>query len=139
MKRENEKKLMDDFPELFSLKDDNFPYPIAFGIECGDGWFDIIYDLTKKIHAIAPQTKITQIKEKFGGLRYYVLSGTEEVWDLITETEKLSFKTCEYCGTQRGVKIRGERWLKVLCRKCEEKRKKHFQELMESYARENQE
>ena len=56
---------------------------MCFGFECGDGWFQLIYDLSASIEDIALQLKndgfpeerlpaVFQVKEKFGGLRFYV-------------------------------------------------------------------
>lgn len=40
----------------------------------------------------------SQIKEKFGGLRFYVNGATEKHWNYITFAESMSYKTCEVCG-----------------------------------------
>ena len=49
--------------------------PIAFGIECGDGWFGLIETLCKLARSNwendAILTEVAQIKEKYGGLRFY--------------------------------------------------------------------
>ena len=52
------------------------------GFEHGDGWFQIIEELSAKLDAIALKYEITitaeQVKEKFGTLRfYYSVSGLE--------------------------------------------------------------
>jgi len=62
-------KLITDFPDLYSYYYDNSTplVPIVFGFECGDGWFDIIYSLSKKISKLDPNCKALQVKEKFGG------------------------------------------------------------------------
>ena len=39
--------------------------------ETPDLWLEIIFDAHKKMLAIDPSYEISQIKEKFGGLRYY--------------------------------------------------------------------
>lgn len=71
-----------------------------------------------KIH---PTYNIHQIKEKFGGLRFYIGGVPTEVYkqvmDLIKEAEDLSLKTCENCG-QPGVLCQRRTWLKTLCKKC---------------------
>ena len=117
MKKELEKALYDTFPQFFDLK--TSPYDGGFwGVECDDGWFDIIYVLCIKIQPLAAKIKdfqVVQIKEKFGGLRFYVSHGNEEIHTLIQEAEELSFKTCEVCG-EPG-QLRGGGWLKTLCGK----------------------
>lgn len=48
-----------------------------FGIEAGDGWYQLIYDLCKEISDVLSKADqpvvliIDQIKEKFGKLRFY--------------------------------------------------------------------
>ena len=55
----------------------------------------------------------SQVKEKFGGLRFYVNGATEKHWSYITFAESMSYKTCEVCGSP------GERytdgWHTTLC------------------------
>lgn len=41
---------------------------------------------------------VTQVKEKFGGLRFYVQQGTDEVYKLVSEAEAKSYHICEVCG-----------------------------------------
>lgn len=40
-------------------------------VSTGPGWYGIIIDLADKIAAIAPSYRIQQVKEKYGGLRFY--------------------------------------------------------------------
>ena len=40
----------------------------------------------------------TQVKEKFGGLRFYVDRATTEHYNYITFAESMSYRTCEKCG-----------------------------------------
>jgi len=39
-----------------------------------------------------------QVKEKFGGLRFYIDGGTDEHYNYIRFAESMSYKTCEVCG-----------------------------------------
>lgn len=61
------KELIDSLKERFY-----FLSELSY-ISCGDGWYKIISDLSDKIlDMIPPESfKVVQIKEKFGGLRYY--------------------------------------------------------------------
>ena len=87
-------------------------YPLEFCI--GAGWADIVFDLNEKLETESPKYQILQIKEKFGGLRFYTDGLTYAGWDYVSEAEKLSFKTCEECG--RSGKIWNHRgWVKNLC------------------------
>lgn len=89
--------------------------------ECDQGWFPIISQLDLDIRKIAPDYTILQIKEKFGGLRYYIGSLHENVFDkvhdIIKDAEKTAAKTCECCG-EPGTLCRRGGWLKTLCQGC---------------------
>jgi len=59
----------------------------------------------------------SQLKEKYGTLRWYWTSYTKEIDDIVDQAEELSAKTCEECG-EPG-KIRDESyWVTVRCDKC---------------------
>jgi len=118
MNIENTKKLLADFPDLY--KQHKLPIThtcMCWGFETGDGWFDIIYNLSKKISKIAPQCEAAQVKEKFGSLRFYTDNSTDEVEKLIDEAEKESYKTCEFCGSKEDV-FQTEGWISTICIKC---------------------
>jgi hypothetical protein len=55
----------------------------------------------------------SQVKEKFGGLRFYVNAATEEHYNYITFAESMSYKTCEVCGSPGKRYTDG--WHTVLC------------------------
>ena len=59
--------------------------------------------------------RASQIKEKFGGLRFYTGSATKEQHEIIWYTESISNYVCEVCGA-RG-KHRPSSWVKTLCNK----------------------
>lgn len=88
---------------------------------CGDGWLQIIADLIEELLAAGWDKQIKQIKEKFGGLRFYIGSGSEEIWDIIGKYERLSYETCEECGEQ-GELRNDLGWWRTLC-------DKHYNEL----------
>jgi hypothetical protein len=58
---------------------------------------------------------VTQVKEKYGGLRFYVNSATDEQYALIQFAESMSYRTCEVCG-DRGRSNSGG-WVRVRCKK----------------------
>lgn len=60
--------------------------------------------------------RASQVKEKFGSLRFYMTASTDEMEDIIREAEHKSRVTCEGCG-KRG-KIVGGGWLYCRCREC---------------------
>lgn len=57
---------------------------------------------------------VVQIKQKFGGLRFYTVNHTDEVLQLITAAEDKSFTICEMCG-QPGKTYSIRYWLTSLC------------------------
>jgi len=63
-----------------------------------DGWTEIVYDLLSEIRKNFPQVKVVQIKQKFGGLRFYVDNSSKEFNDLITAAEVKANQTCEITG-----------------------------------------
>lgn len=86
----------------------------------GPGWQPLVRQLHEDIEKICPDHEVIQVKEKFGGLRYYprLPNCSEEdrykVYHLIGEAEKKSFLICEQCG-EPG-KLRQElRWVLTLC------------------------
>jgi hypothetical protein len=60
--------------------------------------------------------RASQVKEKYGILRMYLTTGTDEMFDLIDEAEELSSKTCEICG-KKG-KLYSDGWCVTRCKKC---------------------
>ena len=72
---------------------------------CGDGWKDIILSTHEKLLFLDPNYEISQIKEKFGGLRYYFTTTAEYpsplfeiMQDIVRLAEYKSSYTCELCG-----------------------------------------
>jgi hypothetical protein len=125
MNEVNTKYLLGRYPVLYQ----GHEWPItrglmAFGFECGDGWFRLIDQLSADITALdeknGTQTIAVQVKEKFGGLRFYIEGGSDAVIDLIDAAEDESFRTCETCG--RPGMLRDWGWLATLCAKCWDKK-----------------
>lgn len=63
--------------------------------EIDSGWFDLVLDLSSKLENILQEmpeeerrsNRACQVKERFGGLRFYLHCGTDEMGELITEAE----------------------------------------------------
>lgn len=115
MNKEHSKALLDTFP--FSMD-----------ISCGDGWFDIIYKFLSNIKTFVEQNKviILQIKEKFAELTiYYRIVDKDDTGlhkqmiSLIERAKDEAAKTCEICGIQENVSIRGKFYIRNICKKCE--------------------
>lgn len=87
----------------------------------GPGWRSILESLVKDLLAKGWSGEVSQVKEKFGGLRFYCESdGAPGIYDRIQEAEDESFKTCEECGAPG--RPRDWSWIKTLCDKCAEVR-----------------
>jgi hypothetical protein len=59
-----------------------------------------------------------QVKEKFGGLRFYVNGGTETHQTMIYFAETMSYRICEECGTTKDTKCWRDGWHRTLCVPC---------------------
>lgn len=99
--------------------------PYHFGFDCGDGWFGILSELITKIKELDEKngvvTQVIQIKEKFGGLRFYPLRGaSNEVWKLITEYEEKSYGVCEFTGSRTNVGMWTYGWMSTMSKKYAE-------------------
>ncbi|MBL1319559.1 MAG: hypothetical protein COA63_000670 [Methylophaga sp.] len=101
---------------------------MAFGFSCGPGWFDLINELSLQVEAIANKQKnkgcvddklpiVTQVKEKFGGLRFYMSNQNDEIRQLIEKAEAKSYRICEQCGHQ-GKLSRDGGWFRTECESC---------------------
>lgn len=89
--------------------------------DMGEGWRPIVSKLL--IALDQPDIKwdhhITQVKEKFGGLRFYVGSASDKAYKLIHDAEAESYKICMKCG-QPG-EPRNNGWITTLCQACQDK------------------
>lgn len=138
MSPELENKLFTDFPLLFENRNKGPQNScLAFGIECGDGWYDLIrsvcWEIKQHEENVVMQTKwkqqqdpnyqsdyfpvrFDQIKEKFGGLRIYFNGGDDRVSGMVGLAEDMSYKLCENCGN-KGKPNKGG-WITTLCDNC---------------------
>jgi hypothetical protein len=111
-------ELVKKYPEIFDTR---------FYIECGDGWYNLLDFLCKEIQKYLdkepnPDFKATQVKEKFGTLRFYTTMCDNYMEKLIEKAEHLSSITCENCGDRGKLSKKGY-WLSTLCNKCRKERK----------------
>lgn len=56
---------------------------------------------------------VRQIKEKFGGLRFYYDGGDEHIAGMVSMAESWAARTCETCGNKG--KQRSGGWIRTLC------------------------
>ena len=109
------------------------------GIECGNGWFKLLDNLcaslTDKIKVWQQKNpniknkhpRVAQVKEKLGGLRFYMTypGGNEQILvmefsEFISAFEKESYKICEQCGNDATLNLVKNM---TLCETCYNKRK----------------
>ena len=81
----------------------------------GPGWYGLVKELIEKAIAAGWDRQICQVKEKFGGLRFYINSAPDEVRALIKEAENKSYEICEVCGEPGEMRHGG--WIVTLCDK----------------------
>jgi len=141
MKENLQDKLFKNYPKIFRQKDlPSTETCMCWGITCDDGWYDIIDTLCEAIQqrvqfingqrilvkpTLVPTKQsaliceAAQVKEKFGGLRFYTDGGDDFINGLISMAESISYMTCEICGSKG--KPEG-RWVKTLCDSCRKNR-----------------
>jgi hypothetical protein len=90
-----------------------------FGFDCGDGWFLLIDGACELIQRHiesdgTQQLRALQVKQKFGGLRFYYQHGSDYAAAVVDLTESLSPYICEICGALgKPVSILG--WMQTRC------------------------
>ena len=75
------------------------------------GWENLVAPIIAKCEEKG--LTIMQIKEKFGGLRFYYGPMDDEVDAMVEAAEKQSYRTCEVCGGPGMLRDGG--WLQTLC------------------------
>ena len=124
MNKKNTEKLYKDFPKLYSHhKQPCRETCMCWGFSCGDGWFKLIYELSSTIQSYidnnkAPQVVVVQVKEKYGGLRFYTQGEDRLIHGMIWFADSLSYSICEMCGSMKNVTQNKKGWISTLCKKC---------------------
>jgi hypothetical protein len=145
MKAELQKKLYEKYQKIFRQKDLPMDQTcMCWGMDCGDGWFWLLDNLCKAIQSYINshndgvrirkkhgtsldgdeerQVEATQVKEKFGSLRFYINGGDEYVYGMIALAETMSWNICETCGSTEDI-IHTGGWISTMCKSCESKKK----------------
>ena len=156
MRKELDEALCAKYPLIFKDRNaDMRTTAMCWGLECGDGWYNIIdvlcglltseyrgaksryeYLIEAGVGGILYGTKTVtqeaideakakldeetlkvpvavQVKEKFGGLRFYVQAATDKHYQYISFAESMSYRTCEECGNPGKTYTDG--WHRTLC------------------------
>ncbi len=124
MRKELDEALCAKYPEIFRDRNgDMRETAMCWGFECGDGWYNIIesvctlvvnHNSNQKLNNL-PEVEFiaTQVKEKYGTLRFYYYGGDDYIDGVVSMAEYLSGSTCETCGAPG--KIRDNGWMRTLC------------------------
>ena len=130
-----QEEVMDKHPEIFRERTMSvYESCLACGLEVGDGWLPIIDKFCDQLDTLAKETGVQviaqQVKEKFGGLRFYYMTevpavGIDENWvaaagQFIRDMEIECDRTCESCGKPGSTKG-SKGWLCCLCVDCRSK------------------
>ena len=112
------KRMEEKYPKMFSQ-----PYG---GFAVGEGWWPIIESLCANIQShtdwwnknrearpVVEQVVVEQIKEKFGGLRFYYTGGDDQISGMVRMAEAWADRSCEECGAPGTTGGKG--WIKTLC------------------------
>jgi hypothetical protein len=78
----------------------------------GPGWKPLVEPLIAQCQEEG--TPILQVKEKFGGLRFYTGGGSAKLAAMIAAAETVSMRTCEECG-KPGRTVAPQGWVRTLC------------------------
>ena len=117
-------KLCADFPNLYADRNKSCQETCMCWGFPGAGWEPLLRELSEKLEALIVEWKAqnpgcdswpraSQVKEKYGGLRYYMTSSTDEMDKLIDIAEQKSYETCEVCG--KPGECHGAGWLATTC------------------------
>jgi Mor family transcriptional regulator len=108
-------ELKKEYPELLSA---------VHYASIDEGWGKLVSNLCFKIDHYQKFLKdeekratVVQIKEKFGGLRFYIYGGDDYIRGLIDFAECMSFSICEACSKPASRSKEGG-WIRTLCEDC---------------------
>lgn len=86
----------------------------------GTGWEGIWRDFVKQLKEKDSTVEILDSKEKFGTLRVYLSSHSEDIDKLVEGLEKRSREICIDCGKPVEF-VANDSWIVYLCGECAEK------------------
>lgn len=80
-----------------------------------DGWLPLIQEMIQAMIEQGWNKEIAQVKEKFGGLRFYTNGTSDDVHKIIRWGEEKSYTICEACGSKQDVSQTKGGWITTLC------------------------
>lgn len=135
MKREFDEALCEEFPLLYANRHRSpREIPFGFGIECREGWYPLLRELSAKLEALIMQLpeeeranyRADQVKEKLGTLRFYMSRLAPGMFEAICEAEERSARTCERCGAPGELRVVAA-WRTTLCDEHHAERERRFE------------
>ena len=97
-------ELYEKFPHLYRERTAPLESSgMGWGFQCEDGWYKIIYEMSKKIDKISPEGEhapaISLVtRHEDGTLHVAVRNITPPVADIVMNAREQSRLTCEYCA-----------------------------------------
>jgi hypothetical protein len=135
----NQDQEFQDYEKFAKSMEEKFPKMLGGrygGFAVGKGWYPILeilcsniqqhLDWREKQGKAVPQVVIEQIKEKFGGLRFYYQGGDDEISGMVRMAEAWADVACEECGA--AGKRRSGGWIRTLCDQHEAERQARIEE-----------
>ena len=126
MNKELDEKLCAKYPKIFADRHgDMRTTAMCWGFDCNDGWYNLLNGLCDSIqsyldnnpHLKVTQVIATQVKEKYGGLRFYYMGGDGTIHGMVWLAEHLSYLMCEECGSMDKV-TQTSGWVYTRCESC---------------------
>ena len=117
-----DKQLVKDCPNLYRDRNEDMRITAMCWGFPETGWHDLIRKASVAIEAEImkmpkedrPNYRATQVKEKFGTLRFYMSATTPEMDKAIDEAEYASAHTCETWGKE-GKLMNNRGWVSCVC------------------------
>ncbi len=107
--------LCDHYPHLYQdRRGDPKTTLMCWGFACSNGWYPLLDSLSHLITARCPEVVARQVKEKFGGLRFYYAGGDDYCGGVVRMAGALSSELCERCGAP-GQLGRIRSWFQCRC------------------------
>ena len=142
MRQELDEALCAKYPKIFKDRHADMRETLmCWGFDLGDGWYQVLDSLCANIqHHIdwshknhewdlkwnaehpdeqrpvrdpLAQVVAVQVKEKYGGLRFYYNGGDDQIHGMVQMAESWAANTCEQCGAPG--RMRGRGWYYTAC------------------------
>jgi hypothetical protein len=110
-----DEQLCQSYPSLYRGRHNKtVPTLMGRGFECADGWYTLICVVSELLTKHNPEIYAVQVKEKFGGLRFYHDGCDDYTLGVQMTAETLSSYICEICGAP-GFLNDNEGWWSTRC------------------------